>query len=165
MFERFKKKNNTTTSPDSYPIYAPLSGTAISLSEVTDPVFSQKMVGDGMAIIPTDGKVYAPVDGSLIQVFKTHHAYAIRTDYGAEILIHCGLDTVSLGGKGFTPHKKTGETVQKGELLVEMDLAFLTAQDKDLTTPIVITNMDNYQSIQGESTEIKVGELLFTLKK
>lgn len=159
MFGLFKKKNETIE------IYSPLNGESRLLCEVDDAVFSQKMVGDGMAVLPSDGKLYAPVDGTLVQVFKTKHAYAITTSEGVEILIHCGLDTVELHGEGFTAFKKSGDPIRKGELLAEIDLDFLRAQGKDIVTPVVITNSDAFSFLIPTPQVLRAGEPLFGISK
>lgn len=145
-------------------IFSPMSGDAVPVTEVRDAVFSQKMVGDGMAIIPSDGKIYAPVEGVLTQVFKTLHAYSIRTSSGEEVLIHCGIETVSLNGNGFISYKSSGDTIAVGDLLGEMDLEFIASQGKDIITPVIITNMNDSHRIEGISGNIQAGDLLFSLE-
>ncbi|HAQ06253.1 MAG TPA: PTS glucose transporter subunit IIA [Bacillus bacterium] len=127
---------------------APLSGTAVSLSKVPDPVFSEKMMGDGIAIEPSDGIVAAPVDGEIIQVFPTKHAVGIRAKNGAEILIHIGLETVSLQGEGFETHVKQGDTVKAGDKLVSFDIETISEKAKSTITPIIITNTDQAASLE-----------------
>ena len=121
-------------------LYAPMEGDIIPLEEVTDPVFSEKMMGDGIAIMPTDGTVVAPVDGTIIQVAPTKHAIGIRSGDGAEILIHVGLDTVELAGSPFDVHVKVGDTVTTGQPLLTADLEQIRQAGKDTVTPMVITN-------------------------
>ena len=119
-------------------ILAPLSGQAIPLEQVPDDVFSQKILGDGIAIIPTDGKIYAPVDGEIASVAETLHAYGFTSEDGLEILVHVGLDSVKLKGEGFTSHVQAGDKVKAGQLVAEVDLKFLISQGVPVTTPVLI---------------------------
>ena len=119
-------------------ILAPLSGQAIPLEQVPDDVFSQKILGDGIAIIPTDGKIYAPVDGEIATVAETLHAYGFTSEDGLEILVHVGLDSVKLKGEGFTSHVQAGDKVKAGQLVAEVDLKFLISQGVPVTTPVLI---------------------------
>lgn len=127
---------------------APLSGTAVSLSTVPDPVFSEKMMGDGIAIEPSEGVVAAPVDGEIIQVFPTKHAIGIRAKNGAEILIHIGLETVSLQGEGFDTYVKQGDMVKAGDKLVSFDIDTIREKAKSTVTPIIVTNTDQAASLE-----------------
>lgn len=125
-------------------IYAPMAGRAVPVSEVPDPTFSSGMLGSGIAIIPTDGKVFAPCDATVDMMFTTGHAVSLVADSGAEILIHVGLETVRLGGKGFTVHAQNGQKVSKGQLLMEADLEAITAAGLNTITSVVICNTDDY---------------------
>ncbi|WP_312471680.1 PTS glucose transporter subunit IIA [Neobacillus sp.] len=120
--------------------YTPVSGKIVPLEEVPDPVFSQKMMGEGIAVIPTNGNIYAPVKGTVILVAATKHAIGIRAEDGSEILIHVGLETVSLEGKGFNVAVKEGDKVSAGQLLIEVDWEYISINAKSTITPIVITN-------------------------
>jgi sugar PTS system EIIA component len=134
-------------------IHSPLDGEAIPLEEVPDPVFAQKMMGDGLAIIPKNGKVVSPVNGKVVQIFPTKHAVGLVSEEGLEILIHIGLETVELNGKGFEVAVSAGETVKVGDPLLNVDLDYLEQKHKEIVTPIVITNMLN-----------KAGELEYIAK-
>ena len=112
MFGLFKKKKDK-----AHVLGAPAKGKAVSLKEVSDPTFSEGILGDGVAVIPSEGKIYAPADGTIGMVFDTLHAISLTTDFGAEVLIHVGLDTVQLKGEGFEGHVKAGDTVKKGQVL------------------------------------------------
>jgi sugar PTS system EIIA component len=129
-------------------LLAPMSGTAVNLNAVPDPVFSEKMMGDGLAIEPSDGIVVSPVDGEIMQIFPTKHAVGIRANNGAEILIHIGLETVSLKGEGFETHVKQGDSVKAGDKLVTFDMAVINEKAKSTVTPIIITNTDLAASIE-----------------
>lgn len=121
-------------------LYAPMEGDIIPLEEVTDPVFSEKMMGDGIAIMPTNGTVVAPANGTIVQVAPTKHAIGIRTEDGAEILIHVGLDTVELNGAPFTVHVEVDDTVSVGQSLLTADLEKIHQAGKDTVTPMIVTN-------------------------
>ncbi|ALF09470.1 PTS sugar transporter subunit IIA [Parageobacillus thermoglucosidasius] len=122
-------------------IYSPLDGEAIPLEEVPDPVFAQKMMGDGLAIIPKNGKVVSPINGKVVQIFPTKHAVGLVSEEGLEILIHIGLETVELNGEGFEVEVNAGETVKVGDPLINVDLDYLEQKHKEIVTPIIITNM------------------------
>lgn len=126
------------------PPSAALQGKAIALEEVKDEVFSQKILGDGIAVVPEKGELYAPADGVIESVFGTKHAISMKTTAGAELLMHIGMDTVKRDGKGFDPQVKDGETVKKGQLLMKFDLDGIKADGYDVTTPIVVTNADEF---------------------
>ena len=105
-------------------VLAPLSGEIFALEQVSDPVFSGKVLGDGIAIIPEDGKIYSPVNGTVTTVSSTLHAYGFSTEIGLDILVHVGLETVSLKGEGFKVYIKEGDMVKAGELIAEVDLEY-----------------------------------------
>lgn len=134
-------KKNERTVAETLNFKMPITGRLISIEEVPDPVFSEKMMGDGFAIEPTEGKVYAPVAGKILNVFPTKHAIGMQTACGLEILIHFGMDTVELDGKGFTAHIEKGQTVAQGDLLLEVNLESIREQVPSLITPIVFTNL------------------------
>lgn len=137
---------------------APLKGRVVPVAEVNDPTFSEELLGKGVAIRPEGDRVLAPVDGSVALMFETGHAISLLSDGGAEILIHVGLDTVKLKGKHFTVKAKTGDKVKKGDLLIEFDRAAIAAEGYDTITPIVVTNSDDFKSIEPR-TGIEAGEL------
>lgn len=141
-------------------ITSPLTGEAIDISQVSDQVFSQKMLGDGIAIDPTDGNVVSPCNGKVIQVFHTNHAIGIETKEGIEILIHLGLDTVELKGKGFKRLVDEGDKVKTGDKLIEMDMAYLKENAKSLITPVVITNGDKVESMEKFLGNVVYGQSL-----
>ena len=124
--------------------YAPMAGKAIPITQVPDPTFAEKMLGNGIAIEPAEGKVYAPCDATVDMMFTTGHAVSLVADCGAEILIHVGLETVSLEGKPFKTHAANGDKVKKGQLLIEVDLEAVKAAGLQTVTPMVICNTDDY---------------------
>ena len=139
-------------------ILAPLSGQAIPLEEVPDDVFSQKILGDGIAIIPADGKIYAPVDGEIATVAETLHAYGFMSKDGLEILVHVGLDSVKLKGEGFTSHVKAGDKVKAGQLVAEVDLKFLASQGVPATTPVLICEGAEDVALNTMIGDVKAGK-------
>ena len=146
-------------------IFAPMNGEAVDLADVPDETFSAGILGQGVAIIPSEGKLYSPVDGTVTQVFDTKHAICLATATGAEMLIHIGLETVSLNGKHFTPKVKEGDRVKAGDLLVEFDLDEIKKKFKTYT-PILVTNADDYSSVNvlKNSGKISVGNPMYEVK-
>ena len=128
-------------------VYSPLIGEAVPLSEVNDPVFAEEMMGKGAAIKPMEGQVFAPCDGEVITVFRTLHAITIKSDSGAEMIIHVGLETVGLNGKHFEAHVTDGSKIKKGDLLLTFDLDQIKAAGYDTITPIVITNSAEFEQV------------------
>lgn len=147
-------------------LYAPIKGKAVPLSEVNDPTFAEEILGKGAAIIPREGKVYSPVDGTIAGIFDTKHAIAIQSNEDVEILIHVGLDTVKLGGAHFKEHVTSGQKIQKGQLLLEFDIDAIKAEGYDVITPVVISNVNNFSEINALITDknIEVGESLIRVK-
>ncbi len=127
-------------------IFAPIAGQAVSITEVPDPTFAEMMLGNGIAIIPAEGKVYAPCDATVDMMFTTGHAVSLVADCGAEILIHVGLETVGLEGKCFTVHAQNGQKVKKGDLLIEVDLEGVKAAGLNTITPVLVCNTDDYKT-------------------
>lgn len=153
------------TEADSEEIVSPIKGEMVRLTEIQDEVFSSGAMGTGIAIVPKEGKVYAPADGNVSMLFDTFHAIGFQTEQGAELLIHVGMDTVKLGGEYFKPHIKTGDIIKKGTLLLEFDMEKIAEAGYELTTPIVITNADEYGNIETEqSGEVLVGDRIITIR-
>lgn len=162
-----KKETKPAVKPASKPatVAAPINGTCIPLSEVNDAVFSQKILGDGAAIIPSEGKVYAPVNGTVSTVFDTKHAIGLLSEGGVELLIHIGIDTVNLEGKHFTAHVASGQKIKKGDLLVSFDQEMIKKEGYDTVTPVLITNSAEFHSIDtNASGNVKVGDVLLTVR-
>ncbi|WP_236261921.1 PTS sugar transporter subunit IIA [Erysipelothrix aquatica] len=132
----FKRKKKATD--ESYGAFG--TGTVLSLEQVPDPVFAQKMMGDGYAIELTDGTIVAPSEGEVTVVFPTGHAYGIVREDGVEILVHLGIDTVQLEGKGFVSHVKVGDKVSRGDTLATMDLELIKEAGKSIISPMIITS-------------------------
>ena len=145
---------------------APMAGKLVSIKKVSDPTFSDEILGKGAAVIPTDNRICAPMDGVVSTVFPTGHAVAITGNGGEEILIHIGLDTVKLNGKHFTIHASSGQEVKKGDLLLEADIEQIKAEGYDVITPIVVCNSDDFTEIlMEEEKEISQGDDILTLRK
>ncbi len=128
-------------------VASPLSGQVIALADVKDPVFSTEALGKGAAIIPSEGKVVAPFDGQIVSMLDSHHAVGIEGNNQVEVLIHVGMDTVKLDGKHFTAHVAEGDIVKKGDLLISFDIDAIKAEGYEVTTPVVVTNTDEYDNI------------------
>lgn len=155
----FFKKNKTIE------LVSPITGNILPMEEVPDKVFSDKMMGDGLAIEPSEGKILSPVDGTIVTIFPTNHAIGLESKEGLEILIHIGLDTVELQGEGFNRIIEEGQKVKKGDLLMEFDIEKIQVAGKSTITPIVITNMDKIQTIEKNSGAVVAGsEILFTVE-
>ena len=162
MFNFFKKKEK---EPDDV-IYAPVKGEAVPSTEVNDPTFAEEMLGKGMAIKPSEGKVYAPFDGTVAMVFDTKHAASLVSDKGTEVLIHVGLDTVMLKGEHYTAHVESGAAVKKGDLLLEFDMEAIKAAGYEVITPVIVCNADDYKDvIRKTGVQVEPGDTVMELDK
>jgi len=144
-------------------LYSPLNGTVIALSEVPDMVFSSKMLGDGAAILPVNGKIYAPVDGTLTTIAETKHAFGFETEAGYEVLVHFGLETVALQGTPFVVRAKVGDKVKKGELIAEADMELLAEKNVKTITPVIIATPTEDKEILFHYGEVKAGDKIMTV--
>lgn len=144
---------------------APLKGKSVPLSEVSDPTFAQEILGKGGAVLPTEGKLYAPADGNIVTVMDTKHAIGMTSSDGAEILMHVGIDTVQLNGKHFEARVKSGDKVKKGQLLLEFDIDGIVNEGYEVITSIIISNTQNYSAVNLVKTgDVAVGEQWLELK-
>ncbi len=144
---------------------APLKGKSVPLSEVSDPTFAQEILGKGGAVLPTEGKLYAPADGNIVTVMDTKHAIGMTSSDGAEILMHVGIDTVQLNGKHFEARVKSGDKVKKGQLLLEFDIDGIVNEGYEVITSIIISNTPNYSAVNLVKTgDVAVGEQWLELK-
>lgn len=159
-----EEKQELKISPDliDETVVSPLRGKVMSLGKVKDPTFSSGVMGKGVGIQPTDGKIYAPFDGTIEAVFPTNHALGIKSENGIEMMIHIGIDTVKLKGQYFTSHVKNREDVKKGDLLIEFDGEAINKAGYDTTTAVIITNMDVYNNKDDYETDYL--EKLFSVK-
>lgn len=155
----------TTPAFERSTVYAPMTGKVKDLSEVEDEVFSSGMLGNGIAIEPTNGQVNSPVDGIVTTVFPTKHAIGVTSDDGVEILIHIGMDTVELNGEGFESFVKQNERVKKGDLLIRVNLDKIKAAGLSTITPIVVTNSNSYKAISIDAKNtVDKGQVLLTIE-
>ncbi|OQP36021.1 N-acetylglucosamine-specific PTS transporter subunit IIBC [Pantoea latae] len=136
-----------TASKTLATLLAPVSGTVVALEEVPDEAFASKAVGEGLAIKPTGKNVVAPIAGTVVKIFDTNHAFCLETESGIEIVVHMGLDTVTLGGKGFSRRVEEGATVAAGETVLEMDLDFLNASARSMISPVVVSNSEDFAGL------------------
>ncbi|WP_117149425.1 glucose-specific PTS transporter subunit IIBC [Paraliobacillus zengyii] len=154
---RQKEEESDSTSPmisGKIDLSSPMAGEILPISEVPDQVFSQKMMGDGFAVKPTAGKVVAPVNGKVLNIFPTKHAIGLQAENGLELLIHIGIDTVKLKGEGFTQKVEEGQEVKQGDILMEVDLDYIAENAASTITPIIFTNLQ-----EGQSIEVKAGQV------
>ncbi|RCW63043.1 glucose-specific PTS transporter subunit IIBC [Saliterribacillus persicus] len=150
--EEKKETGEPTEFSGDLDFVSPIKGKVLALEEVPDQVFSQKMMGDGFAIEPVDGKIVSPVNGKILNIFPTKHAIGILADNGMEILIHIGIDTVKLNGEGFTARIEEGDTVEKGQVMMEVDLEYVKENAPSIITPIIFTNLKEGQVVNVEET-------------
>ena len=157
MFNFFKKQGII--------IGAPIKGEAVPVSEVSDPTFGEKILGDGIAIKPSEGKVVAPVDATVEMMFDTGHAVSLHSDDGTDILIHVGLDTVALKGQHFKVHAANGQKVSKGDLLIEFDIEAIKAAGYDTISPLVICNTPDYKEVKTSTGPVNTLDKVIELIK
>lgn len=160
MFFRRKKKS------DAVEVKAFFQGTACPLEQVNDETIANKLLGDGVAIEPEEGTLYAPVTGTITSIFDTKHAIGFELENGAEVLLHIGIDTVELEGKGFDLDVSVGDKVSAGDLMGKIDVDFIRSEEKQAISPIILTNVDDYK-IEFLKTEdqVNIGEVLYKISK
>ena len=164
MFDSLKKmfeKNAKTIS-----LKAVEDGRTIPMDEVNDQTFAQELLGPGIAIVPSNGTVVSPINGTIATVMDTKHAVCIQGEDGLELIVHAGLDTVELNGKYYQTYKEIGDQVKAGDVLLEFDLEEITKAGYDVTTPIVITNLGDYKitkCLTGQ--QVKAGDEVIQLTK
>ncbi|PCF57804.1 PTS sugar transporter subunit IIA [Staphylococcus delphini] len=140
-------------------VYAPMTGEYVKIEDIPDPVFAQKMMGDGFGIRPTEGKVVSPIAGVVDNVFPTKHAIGLKADNGLEVLVHIGLDTVQLNGEGFETLVNSGDTVKVGDPLVTFDVDYIDQLAKSIVSPVIITNTDQTAAIAiQQAAQLNKGE-------
>lgn len=163
FFKKLFGKKAPAFAFDGNKLYAPMTGKAVPITEVPDPTFAEGLLGDGIAIIPSDGKVYSPVDGVVDTMFDTGHACALKSYTGVEILIHVGLETVGLNGAPFTVHCKNGDQVQKGQLLWEADLDAIQAAGLPIITPVLVCNTDDYRTFEKFTGDVTNDDIVISV--
>lgn len=141
-------------------ILAPLSGEAIVLKDVNDPVFSQGMMGEGAAIVPTNGDLFAPVDGEVVMIAPTKHALGLKTKEGVEIMLHFGIDSFKTDGNGFEYYVKIGDKISAGDKIGSLDLEFFKKEKIDMTTVVVLLNKEKITKNVEHKFDITKGEIL-----
>lgn len=147
-------------------VYSPVEGKIVPLSEVPDPTFSQEMLGKGLAVDPIVGTVIAPFDGNIELVFDTKHAISMKSDTGIQLLIHVGIDTVSLKGATFKSYVRTGDRVKRGDLLLEFNIESIKKAGLNPITPVVICNTCDYKKVTPyKGRSVQMGDKLITLVK
>ena len=139
-------------------IYAPVSGQIVEIEQVPDVVFAEKIVGDGIAILPTGDTMHAPIDGVIGKIFETNHAFSIESEDGLELFVHFGIGTVELQGNGFKRLAEEGQKVAMGEPIVEFDLEYITNQVDSILTPVVLANMEDIRAIRKFDGKITAGQ-------
>ena len=145
MFKKLFGKGKEVNKESA--IYAPITGEYVKIEDIPDPVFAQKMMGEGFGINPTEGEVVSPIDGKVDNVFPTKHAIGLKAENGLELLVHIGLDTVQLDGEGFDILVESGDVVNVGDPLLKFDLDYIKENAKSVVSPIIITNSDNTASL------------------
>ena len=141
-------------------IKAPIDGMLIPIEEIDDEVFSAKMAGDGIAIMPVGDTFAAPIDGVITKIFSTNHAFSIKNKQDLEVLVHIGLETVALKGEGFERLAQEGDEVKVGDPIIKVDLDYIKANAKDIVTPILVTDESKFDEIDKNDNVVKSGDLI-----
>lgn len=150
MFGLLKRKPRT--------VHAPVDGKVIAIEEVKDEVFAAKLAGDGVAIMPVGDTFCAPIDGEVVKIFPTNHAYIIQSEKDLGVMVHIGLESVALGGKGFERLVDEGDRLQAGDPVIRVDMAYLSEHAKDTITPILITEESRMKHLEKHITVVKQGD-------
>ena len=145
-------------------VFSPIDGQIVSLESVNDDVFSKKMAGDGVAVIPVGTKFTAPIDGVVTKIFSTNHAYTIKSSKDLEVMVHIGLETVALKGKGFVRIANEGDSVKAGDSIIEVDLDYIKEHAKDIVTPILISDESNAKEVEKRYAIVKNGDKIMEVK-
>lgn len=165
FFSNFFKNSNNSFN-EKIDIFSPLSGEIVNIEDVPDEVFSKKIVGDGIAILPTSNVLLAPINGKIGKIFETLHAFSIKSNNGIELFVHFGIDTVSLKGSGFKKISEENTTVHIGEPIISIDLPFLKKSAKSILTPVIISNMEKFKTIIKNSGSVTAGKtIIFSVQK
>ncbi|MCW8821786.1 MAG: PTS glucose transporter subunit IIA [Sulfurovum sp.] len=141
-------------------VKSPVDGQIVALESVNDEVFSQKLVGDGVAVIPMSNIFTAPIDGKITKIFSTNHAYSIKSTKDLEVMVHIGLDTVALEGKGFERIANEGDEVKAGDPIIRVDLAYIREHAKDIITPVIISDDSDVKNIVKRLNIVKSQDII-----
>lgn len=145
-------------------VMSPVDGQIVALESVPDEVFSQKMVGDGVAVIPMSNRFRAPIDGVVSKIFSTNHAYSIKSEKDLEVMVHIGLETVALNGQGFTRIANEGDEVKAGDIIIEADISYIREHAKDIITPVIILEESDVKEIDKKLDIVKAGDIIMEVK-
>ncbi|OQX49638.1 MAG: PTS N-acetylmuramic acid transporter subunit IIBC [Epsilonproteobacteria bacterium 4484_20] len=152
MFGFMKRKTREVLSP--------VDGQVVEIESVNDEVFANKMVGDGVAVIPMSDTFCAPIDGVVSKIFSTNHAYSIKSDKDIEVMVHIGLETVALKGEGFERLAEEGDEVQAGDPIIRADLSYIREHAKDIVTPVIVSDESDVKEIKKHLDIVKSGDLI-----
>jgi len=141
-------------------VKAPADGEIIALESVNDEVFSKKLVGDGVAIVPVSNVFTAPIDGIITKIFSTNHAYSIKSMKDLEVMVHIGLDTVALDGNGFERIANEGDEVKAGDAIIRVDLSYIREHAKDIVTPIIVSDESDVKRLEKKLNIVKSGDII-----
>jgi len=141
-------------------VKAPADGEIVALESVNDEVFSQKLAGDGVAIVPVSNVFTAPIDGIITKIFSTNHAYSVKSPKDMEVMVHIGLDTVDLNGEGFERLVNEGDEVKAGDAIIRVDLDYIREHAKDIVTPVIISDESDVKSIEKKLNIVKSGDII-----
>lgn len=157
------KNANKADNGELLTVYSPICGQAIPMEEVPDDTFASKVLGDGVAIEPTEGKVYAPFSGTVSMVFDTGHAIGLKSDDGMDLLIHVGINTVELQGKHYTVHAQNGQRIKRGDLLIEFDIEAIKKAGYSLVTPVIVANSDEYDTLSTQNGTVTNDDIIMNV--
>ncbi|XBC37724.1 MAG: PTS glucose transporter subunit IIA [Buchnera aphidicola (Meitanaphis elongallis)] len=166
LFSNFFSNKNTISNT-TINIFAPLSGSIVNIEDVPDIVFSKKIVGDGIAILPNSNVILAPIDGTIGKIFKTLHAFSIKSKKNnIELFVHFGIDTVNLKGIGFEKIAQENQTIKIGDPIINLNLPLLQKTAKSILTPVVVSNIETFKEIHKKSGQVVAGkDIIFSIKK
>ena len=156
MFGFLKRKTREVLSP--------VDGKVVEIESVDDEVFANKMVGDGVAVIPMSDIFCAPIDGKISKIFSTNHAYSIKSDKDLEVMVHIGLETVGLEGKGFERLANEGDEVKVGDPIIRVDLPYITEHAKDIVTPVIVSDESDVKEMEKMFKVVKCGDVIMEVK-
>jgi len=156
MFGLFKRKQRE--------IFSPIDGQVVDITEVDDAVFSQKMVGDGIAIKPAGNTFCAPIDGVVSKIFDTNHAFSVKSDKDLEVMVHIGLETVALEGNGFKRCVEEGVRVKAGDAVIKADMQYIAAHAKDTITPVIVSDESDVKQIEKYLRIVKCGDVIMEVR-